>query len=46
MTIQLFLLVEKKQTKPMYILIVKSDRNVMSTVKKTNPMKFLSSSDI
>lgn len=37
---------KKNKTKTMYILIVKSDRNLMSTVKKTNPMKFLSSSDI
>lgn len=41
MTIQLFPLAGKK--KKVHIFIVKSDRNLTSTVKKTNPMKFLSS---
>lgn len=42
MTIQLFPLAGKKKKK-VHIFIVKSDRNLTSTVKKTNPMKFLSS---
>lgn len=37
-----FPLLEKKKKK-VHIFIVKSDRNLTSTVKKTNPMKFLSS---
>lgn len=43
MTIQLFPLAGKKKKKKEHIFIVKSDRNLTSTVKKTNPMKFLSS---